>query len=345
MSKKALRIGLIGAGGNTRLRHAPEFQKIEGVECAVVCNRSEESSQRFAKEFGIPRIAKDWREVIEDPDIDAICIGTWPYMHAEITCAALESGKHVLTEARMASSLQDAEKMLQVSRKYPQLVAQIVPAPMSLGVDAAAIACIQEGKIGRIRQVTAQHLTSHLASSEAPMSWRSDFRYSGINILSMGILHEIVHRWIGMEPTEVEATAQFVVPERVHFETGKLEKVTIPDTVMVTGQYSEGASLFYHFSGAASGKPFGEIRIHGERGSLRFDLLAARLFYSEVGKTDEIELRDESVIGDGWQVEKEFVASIREGKPVLRTSFADGIEYMRFTQRVYESWTKCLIQQ
>lgn len=46
----------------------------------------------------------DWTELIKDPSIDAIVIGTWPNMHKPITIAALNAGKHVLTEARMVSN-------------------------------------------------------------------------------------------------------------------------------------------------------------------------------------------------------------------------------------------------
>ena len=49
-----LRIGLIGAGANTRLQHIPGFQGIDGVEITAVCNRSRESGQRIADEYGIP---------------------------------------------------------------------------------------------------------------------------------------------------------------------------------------------------------------------------------------------------------------------------------------------------
>lgn len=330
---------MIGAGGNTRLKHAPEFQKIEGVECTVVCNRSEDSSRKFADEFGIASIATDWREVVNHPDIDAVCIGTWPYMHAEITCAALAQGKHVLTEARMAASLAEAEQMLAASKQYPHLVAQIVPAPMSLAIDDLAIEYVQGGKLGKIRQVSAQHLTAHLASPEAPMSWRSDSRYSGINILSMGIFHEIINRWGIEDPQDIEARAQYVVRERKHFETELPEEVTIPDTVVVQGRYPKGGSLLYHFSGAVSGTPVGEIRIHGDTGSLRFDLMTGKLFHSLVGEATETELNSRKSQAEGWQVEKEFIASIREGDPVLRTSFEEGVRYMRFTDQVHTSWS------
>src|SRR5210317_1020922 len=117
-----IRIGFVGAGANTRLRHLPGFKEIENVALATVANRSEESSRKVAKEFGIERISADWKSVVADPEVDGICIGTWPYMHAEITVAALKAGKHVLTEARMASSLSEARAMHAAAKAHPEMV-------------------------------------------------------------------------------------------------------------------------------------------------------------------------------------------------------------------------------
>ena len=50
----------------------------------------------------------NWREVINDPSLDAVVIGTWPYLHRTLVLAALQAGKHVLTEARLVSSAPDA---------------------------------------------------------------------------------------------------------------------------------------------------------------------------------------------------------------------------------------------
>ena len=57
----SLRIGIVGAGENTRTRHIPGFQKIEGVEVVAVCNRSRVSGQKVADEFGIPAVHEDWK--------------------------------------------------------------------------------------------------------------------------------------------------------------------------------------------------------------------------------------------------------------------------------------------
>src|SRR5262245_36674866 len=125
MAEEEIRVGLIGAGGNVRNRHIPGFHKVAGAKLIGVANRSRESSHRVAEQFNIPQIYDSWQDLLEDETINAVCIGTWPYMHRTLTLAALEKGKHVLTEARMASTAQEARDMLEASRRKPHLVCQL----------------------------------------------------------------------------------------------------------------------------------------------------------------------------------------------------------------------------
>src|SRR5689334_24827896 len=156
MTDKPIRVGFIGAGRNTRERHIPGFQKQAGVQFVAVANRSRESGERVAKEFGIRRVEADWRAVVSAPDVDAICIGTWPYTHCEMTIAALAAGKHVLCEARMAMNAAEGRRMLEASRKAPQLVAQLVPAPQTLETDSTMTELIQQGYVGDVLAVELQ---------------------------------------------------------------------------------------------------------------------------------------------------------------------------------------------
>src|SRR5438128_5810008 len=112
MTENTIRVGVVGAGGNTKLMHIPKLKAIPGVEIVSVCNRSRASSERVAQEFGIPTIYDHWWEVIAAPDTNAIVIGTWPYMHNRLTQAALAANKHVLCEARMAMDASEAKAML-----------------------------------------------------------------------------------------------------------------------------------------------------------------------------------------------------------------------------------------
>src|SRR5436190_2233257 len=105
-------IGMVGAGSIARARHVPGFKTIPGVELVGVVNRTPDSTRQAATEFGFGRTYATWRELLDDDDVDAVVIATWPYLHAPITLAALDAGKHVLTQARMAMNADEAHDML-----------------------------------------------------------------------------------------------------------------------------------------------------------------------------------------------------------------------------------------
>ena len=145
-----------------------------GVELVAVANRSKESGERVAKEFGIGRVHASWQEIVDAPDIDAVCIGTWPYMHCEMTTAALGAGKHVLCEARMAMNAAEGRRMLEASRKAPSLIAQLVPAPHTLELDATVQALLAEGFLGEVLAVELQSSPGRFVEPDAPLHWRHD---------------------------------------------------------------------------------------------------------------------------------------------------------------------------
>ena len=97
MAARPLRVGLIGAGANTRSRHIPGLRALPDVDLVAVCNRRPESTEAVAREHAIPKTCAHWEELVHDPDVDAVVVGTWPYLHGPITLAALAAGKHVLT--------------------------------------------------------------------------------------------------------------------------------------------------------------------------------------------------------------------------------------------------------
>jgi predicted dehydrogenase len=330
-----LRIGFIGAGANTRARHLPGFKAIPGVELQFVCNRSVESSKRVAKEFGIARIEQNWREAVKADDVDAICIGTWPHMHAEVTIAALKARKHVLTEARMARNAVEAKQMAFAAKANAKLVAQIVPSPMSLDLDSVAMEALANGWIGKLREVCVTHTTDIYADSKAAYSWRQDANLSGNNTLTVGIYYEIVRRWLGIDPKRVLALGTVFTRERRDAD-GSVKSVRIPESMTILGRYTDDGRLVGHFSGVEGGTGRNEIRINGSNGCLRADLAKSKLWYTPVGGTEEMLIIPESA-RRGWRVEEDFVNSIRTGAPVKLTNFEDGLNYMRFTDAVFRS--------
>ena len=346
MAHTPLRVGLVGAGGNTRSKHIPGLRALAGVEITAVCNRRPESTAAAAREFGVPRTFERWQDLVADPDIDAVVIGAWPYIHCPVTLAALEAGKHVLTEARMAGNAAEARLMLAASCSRPHLVAQIVPSPFGLKGDAVMRDLIASGWLGELREVQVVSFGAALADPAAPLSWRQDAVLSGVNMLTLGILQETLMRW-APRPVRVLAQAHAFIPTRIDPDSGVRRTVETPDSVQVLAVLDGGARAVYQFSGVT---PFGQgmgVWLYGSDGVLHYDLAADRVAgasrraAASPGSTQDLkEIPIPADKAGGWRVEADFVASIREGAPVRLTDFETGVAYMEFTEAVAVSAQK-----
>lgn len=334
----ALRIGVVGAGRNTRLHHIPKLRKIEGVEIVAVANRTRASSEAAAKELNIPRVHDDWRQLVNDPGIDAVVIGTWPYLHCPITLAALAAGKHVLTEARLAMNADEARQMLAASRARPDLVTQVVPGPTTFLADPMVMQLLAEGYIGELQSVDL-HVSTGLVNHDAALTWRMSREYSGVNILSMGIWYECISRWVG-PATAVMARTRVATPYRKDPERGERRAVDVPDHVEVLADLANGAIARLHWSAVAGFMPGPEVWLYGSEGTLRLEQLERdNLRLSGARRGDKamavIEIPEDKKYR--WRVEEEFVSAIRGHEPVRRTSFADAVHYMDFSEAVHIS--------
>lgn len=332
-----IRIGLIGAGANTRSRHIPGFQAIEGVEIVAVCNRSRESGQRVADEFGIPHVLDRWEQMLEREDVDAICIGTWPYLHCPVTCAALEAGKHVLCEARMAMNAAEARQMYAKSQAHPELVAQLVPSPVGLPIDLFLRELLAQGYVGEVYEIVVHSLSDHLADPSTPLHWRQRADLSGLNVLSLGILNETVQRFFG-DTARLVAQTHLFIPQRPDPDTGELRPVELPDHVSVLAEMASGATAVYHLSGVARHAIPNRLEVYGSAGTLHYDL-DRTLWGARAGDRELKPIPIPPGKEYGWRVEEDFIAAIRGERPVRLTTFADGVKYMEFTEAVHRSAT------
>jgi predicted dehydrogenase len=338
MAWERLRVGIIGLGHNTRLRHVPGLRAIAGVEIAAVCNRRPESTRAAARELGIPRVYEHWQDLVESPDLDAIVIGTWPYLHCPITLAALELGKHVLSEARMAMNAAEAHRMLEAAQRYPTLVTQIVPSPYGLRGHAVMKELIQGGYLGQLHEVHVYGMNASLADPATPLSWRQDITLSGFNMLTLGILHETVSRWVA-PVVRVLAQVHAFVSMRIDPESGVRRPVGTPDSVQVLTVHAGGARGVYQFSSVTPFGPGMGIRLYGSEGMLWYDLNHEQIHGARLaGGKQAVELipipEDRAL---SWRVEADFVDAIRHGKPIEFTDFAAGVQYMEFTEAVARS--------
>lgn len=341
MTHTPLRVGLIGAGANTRNRHIPGLKALPGVEIVAVCNRRPASTAAVAQEYGIPRTCERWQDMIADRAIDGVVIGTWPYLHCPIVLEALAAGKHVLTEARMSMNAKEAHAMLEAARRHPKLVTQIVPSPFGLKGHEVMTDLLREGFLGELREVYVFGRSAALADPAAPLGWRQDAALSGFNALNLGILHETLIRWVP-PPTRVMAQAHAFIPVRIDPESGVRRPVGTPDSIQVMTVLENGARAVYHLSAVL---PFGHgtgIHLHGSEGALHYDLETDRIHGVSKRRDarsgaalEEIPIAPERA--GGWRVEAEWVEAIRTGAPVRFTDFATGVAYMEFTEAVARS--------
>ncbi len=327
-----IRVGVICAGANTVAHHIPNLQAMPGVAIAAVCNRSRESSARVAERFGIPQVYERWQELAAAPGLDAVVIGTWPYLHSPATLAALAAGKHVLCEARMAMNLAEARAMRDAARARPELVAQVVPAPHTLPVDASVRRLLAEGYLGEVLAISLRD-GSRFLDRASPIHWRQDTDLSGYNILSLGIWYEALMRWVG-EATRVQALGKVFAKQR-RGEEGGLRAVRVPEHLDVLADLACGAQAHIQVSAVTGHAGPAEARLYGSEGTLRISegqLWGAR--------RDDAELPPIAIPAaerGGWRVEAEFVGAIRGEEPVRFTTFDTGVKYMAFTEAVAES--------
>jgi predicted dehydrogenase len=333
-----IRIGVVGAGGNTRLHHIPKLKKIEGVEIVSVVNRSRASSEKVAKEFGIPRVHDHWRELVNDSGIDAVVIGTWPYLHCPVTLAALAAGKHVLTEARLAMNAAEARQMLAASRARPDLVTQVVPGPTTFPADPMVMQLLADGYLGELQAMDLR-VPSGFVNRDAPLHWRMNRDYSGTNILSMGIWYECVSRWVGPAKA-VMARTRVAVPFRFDEERKERRAVEVPDHVEVLADLANGAIARMHWSSVAGFMPGPEVWLYGSEATLRLEMRGRDNAVLTGGRRGDKEMAQIAIPEDKiyrWRVEEEFIGAIRGREPVRRTSFVDAVNYMEFTEAVHIS--------
>jgi predicted dehydrogenase len=330
---ETIRVGIVGLGANTRSRHLPGLRACEAVQVTGVCNRSAESTARAAEEFEIPRSFENWQQLVQDPDLDAVVIGTWPYLHCPITLAALDAGKHVLTEARMAMNASEAHAMFEASERHPDLVTQIVPSPLGLRAHQVVLEILESGRLGPLREIAVLATGNAYADSQAPLHWRQSSELSGLNALAMGIVHEPLARWVP-DPIELFAQESIFTSSRPDPETLEPVEVGTPDSMHILTRLPGGTRGIYHISGVLHGGPSPQVHLYGEQGTLKY-LMAPQdqlLLASADGEFEEVEVPADKA--GGWRVEEEFVGAIRGQEEIEFNDFSVGVRYMEFTEAV-----------
>jgi predicted dehydrogenase len=328
-----IRVGFIGAGGICKQRHLPGLTQLEGVEITAVCNRSERSGQAVAEQWSIPHVMTDWQKLVQREDVDAVFIGTWPYTHQEMAIAALEAGKHVFCQARMACDLDEARAMVQAAEAHPDQVAMLCPPPHRMPWEPWLRHQIDSGALGEIRDVRLVSLNDANVNPNA-ITFREQVEYSGKQALQVGIWAEALIAWLG-ECRELSATTATPIPTK-RDEDGKLYEIRIPQTVIIDGTLENGATLGEHHSGLAQHEAMNFVTIYGSEATLRVDAMQ-QVSMGKLGESMQpvqvpIEMQRD------WRVERDFIEAVRAARRgeawSVDPDFHDGLKYMKKMEAV-----------
>jgi len=110
------KFGVVGAGlwGSF---HCKTLNALPNAELAAVCDLDPKRAKAMQKEFGAAEAYTDYRELIADPNVEAVTVATPDFAHGDIVLAALKAGKHVLSEKPLATTLAEAEKIAELAAK------------------------------------------------------------------------------------------------------------------------------------------------------------------------------------------------------------------------------------
>ena len=111
-----LRIGVIGLGWFGEI-HCETIVGVPNLELVALCTRTPGRLQSLADKFGVKKAHRDYRDMLADPDIDAVSIVTMWDQHTDLAIAALEAGKHVFLEKPMASTVVDCRRIIAASKR------------------------------------------------------------------------------------------------------------------------------------------------------------------------------------------------------------------------------------
>ncbi len=331
-SNNKLRIGIIGAGDIVRDRHLPALKKHPEVEIIAVSNSTYESSLKFC-EGNVPNAIplQNWADLLALPDLDIVWIGTPPYMHSAVTVSALEAGKHVFCQARMAMDLSEAEEMLATARRFPELVTMLCPPPFGLRGDLLVKKLLAENYVGQPHHIRLKCMTGAYLNAEAPAHWRQRIEISGLNVLALGIYVEVLQRWLG-DITGVYARGKTIFEVRQGYE------VQVPDLLTILCTFADGAEGVLEFSGISALAAGDELQVFGDIGTMTYDFGTDVIKAGKIGDRalHEVELTKD--LAGGWTVEDDFIAAVKSrGRNRPHPDFEDGVKYMRVVQAVADS--------
>ena len=201
MEKKILNVGVISCS-NMAQGHMRGVVNNPNAKLVAVCDIDTEKLNTVAERFNVPKKFTDYKELLAQPDIDAVIIVTPDQLHREMAVAALEAGKHVLCEKPLAITREDCKAIADATKKTDKkfMVGQICRYTPGF---KAAKAIIDRGDIGELMFVESEYAHDY-EDILKPGVWRYDPLRNGV---VGGGCHAVdLLRWVvGEDPEEVKA--------------------------------------------------------------------------------------------------------------------------------------------
>jgi predicted dehydrogenase len=238
----------------------------------AIAGRDRGRVEAAARRYGYEKAVTDWRDLVDDPEVQVFDNGAPNNLHAEPCIAAARAGKHIICEKPLARDAAEAKRMLEAAQAagIVHMCAfnyRFVPA-LKLARDI-----ITAGRLGRIYHFRAQYLQEWIMDPNFGMVWRLDASEAGSGALGDLGTHIIdLARFLVGEPASVNGVTATFIKERAS-ESGATQRVGVDDAFVAAVQFENGAIGTLEASRFARGRRNHQvIEINGERGSLVFDL-------------------------------------------------------------------------
>jgi len=261
----------------------------------TICGRNQQELEEFKDRWGWQNATTDWRAAVTNPEIGLVDIGTPNHLHAEMSIAALEAGKHVACEKPLAGTLADARQMRDAARKARRCKTFVWYNYRRVPAVALAHQLVRDGKIGRIYHIRAYYLQDW-GGPNVPLLWRFQKKLAGSGAHGDLNAHIIdMARFItGDEISEVVgAIAETFIKERAIVQEGpkggiaggtaggkRMGKSDVDDTVLFLARFRNGAVASFEATRLATGNQNKNgLEINGDKGSLMFNFEEMNYLY------------------------------------------------------------------
>src|SRR5678816_2715412 len=115
MSNRKINVAIVGLGFGSEF--IPIYQRHPNANMYAICQRDPKKLQTIGEAFGVEKRYSDYKELLKDPNVDAVHINSPIPDHAWMSIDALKAGKHVACTVPMATSIADCKKIVDLQRK------------------------------------------------------------------------------------------------------------------------------------------------------------------------------------------------------------------------------------